>query len=502
MYKIQLAYKMKLRDIDKKTYKTLRYITKLSKNLYNEAVYLERSAYQELVKLNKDRKKSLTNRNMVQILSDIVLPNVSPGKLTDIQRIHRAWKHKLSNFPADKIDEPFSSFVNYNTLDKVVLSPNYFLLHSASSQTILQQVEKNYLSYFRANVIKSKNPPGYLPKDGHFHLTFKSISKRNTQMGIFKVPFSRDFTKLTSLKRGLSTDIQIKLPDKFKDTDKYQINQIKLIPKSNARYFELCIIYTTSCEKIKDLDKNQYLGIDLGLNNLMSCISTIGSPFIISGRKLKSYNQWYNKEIARLKSISDLNPKSPKITNKMDNIIQKRNNRVEDYIRKSTRMVINYCIENKIGNIVVGYNKDFKRNINIGKRNNQSFVQIPLFKIRQKLKYLCEYYGINYKEQEESYTSKSSFLSQDPIPEYKDIPKKGTIEYIIYNSATNKDNQTLFSGTRICRGLYKDQIQNQILNADINGAANILRKSTYNNKEVYNNIRKTILEYPKVLKVA
>ena len=186
----------------------------------------------------------------------------------------------------------------------------------------------------------------------------------------------------------------------------------------------------------------------------------------------------------------------------MDNIIQKRNNRVEDCMRKSARIVINYCIKNKIGNIVVGYNKDFKRNINIGKKNNQNFVQIPLFKIRQKLKYLCEYYGIKYKEQEESYTSKSSFLSQDPIPDYKDIPKKGTIEYIMYNSISNKDNQTQFSGTRISRGLYKDHKQNLLLNADINGAANILRKSTYNNKEVYNNIRKTILDYPKVLKVA
>ena len=500
MDKIQLTYKMKLRNIDKKTYKTLQYITKLSKNLYNEAIYLERSLYKELSSLNSGRENKLTNIEMVKIISGINIPNKPPKYLSEKERIYLAWKYKLSNFPADKMNEPFSSFVNYNILDKVVLSSNYFLLYSVSSQAVLQQVEKNYLSYFRTNKIKTKKPPYYLPKDGHFQLTFKRISKRNTQNGLFKVPVSTDFKKYAPKKR-LLIDIQIKLPDKFKDANKYQINQIKIIPKNNARYFELCIIYTTSCEKINYLDKNQYLGIDLGLNNLMSCISTTGSPFIISGRKLKSYNQWYNKEIARLKSISDLNSNSPKITKKMNNIIQKRNNRVEDYMRKSARMVINYCIENKIGNIVVGYNKDFKRNINIGKKNNQNFVQIPLFKIRQKLKYLCEYYGINYKEQEESYTSKSSFLSQDPIPDYKDIPKKGTIEYIIYNSISNKDNQTLFSGTRISRGLYKDHNKNLFLNADINGAANILRKST-NNKEVYNSIRKTILEYPKVLKVA
>ena len=501
MDKIQLTYEMKLRNLDKRAYKTLRLITKFSKNLYNEAIFLERSAYKELSDLNSARENKLTNVEMIQIVSGISTPNKPPRNLTERERIYLAWKYKLNNLLPDKENEPFSSFINYNILDRIVLSTNYFLTYSPSAQSILQQVDKNYLSYFRIRKIKTKKPPYYLPKDGYFQVTYKSIPKKNCEKGIFKIPFSSDFKKY-SIRKGLQTNIQIKLPDKFKDTNKYRINQIKLIPKDGARYFELCIIYTTSYNKIDDLDKSQYLGIDLGLNNLMSCISTVGSPFIINGRKLKSYNQWYNKEIARLKSISDLNSKSPKITNKMNNIIQKRNNRVEDYIRKSVRIVINYCIENKIGNIVVGYNKDFKRNINIGKKNNQNFVQIPLFKIRQKLKYLCEYYGINYKEQEESYTSKSSFLSQDPIPDYKNIPKKGTLDYIIYNSATNKDNQTIFSGTRIIRGLYKDYNQGLALNADINGAANILRKSTNNNKEVYNKVRKTILEYPNMLKVS
>ena len=497
MDKIQLTYKMKLRDLGKREYKTLKLVTKFSKNLYNEAIFLERSAYKELSDLNSTRENKLTN---MQIVSGISIPNKPPRELSEKERIYLAWRYKLNNLSSDKANEPFSSFVNYNILDKIVLSTNYFLLYSTSSQAVLQQVDKNYLSYFRINKIQTKRPPYYLSKDEHFQVTYKTISKKNCEKEIFKVSFSSNFKNFAS-RKGLLTDIQIKLPDKFKDINKYKINQIKLVPKNKARYFELCIIYTTSCNKIDDLDKSQYLSIDLGLNNLMSCISTIGSPFIISGRKLKSYNQWYNKEIARLKSISDLNPSSPKITRKMSNIIQKRNNRVEDYMRKSVRLVIDYCIENKIGNIVVGYNKDFKRNINIGKKSNQNFTQIPLFKIRQKLKYLCEYYGINYKEQEESYTSKSSFLSQDSIPDYKDIPKKGTIEHIIYNSSTNKDNQTLFSGTRISRGLYKDHKQNLTLNADINGAVNILRKSTYNNEEIYNKVRKTILEYPNILQV-
>ena len=501
MDKIQLTYKMKLRKLDKRTYKTLKLITKLSKNLYNEAIFLERSSYKELSDLNSGRENKLTNSEIKEIVSCINIPNKPPRDLTEKERIYLAWKHKLNNLQYDKESEPFSSFVNYNILDKVVLSTNYFLLNSYSSQAVLQQVDKNYLSYFKTKKIQTKKPPYYLPKDEHYQVTYKDISKKNCERGIFKVPFSINFKKY-AFRKGLLADIQIKLPDKFKDTNEYKINQIRLIPKNKARYFELCIIYTTSCNKINDLDKSQYLGIDLGLNNLMSCVSTTGSPFIISGRKLKSYNQWYNKEISRLKSINDLNPGTTKVTKKMYNIIQKRNNRVEDYIRKSVRMVINYCIDNKIGNIVVGYNKSQKQGINIGKKNNQNFTQIPLFKIRQKLEYLCKYYGIEYIEQEESYTSKSSFLSLDPIPDYKDTPKKGTIEYIIYNSSTNSDNQTLFSGKRISRGLYKDHKQNLILNADINGAANILRKYTYSNEGVYNKVRKTILEYPSILKVS
>lgn len=166
----------------------------------------------------------------------------------------------------------------------------------------------------------------------------------------------------------------------------------------------------------------------------------------------------------------------------MFQIIDKRNNRIKDFNNKSTRYIINYCIENKIGNIIVGYNKGQKQSVNIGKVNNQNFVQIPFYKFRNKLKYLCERYGIRYIEQEESYTSKASFLSDNNIPKYKDIPKKGSIERIQMGFNPDKfANNTNFSGSRITRGQYKDYNYNIIVNADINASCNILSKANKEN---------------------
>ncbi len=177
----------------------------------------------------------------------------------------------------------------------------------------------------------------------------------------------------------------------------------------------------------------------------------------MDGRRLKSINQWYNKKNAKLQSEKDLRGITGTTRNQYL-LRNKRNNRVNDYITKTCRKIINYCIRNDIGNIVLGYNVDIQRNVNIGKVNNQNFVNIPLGKIKDKLDYMCKLAGIEFKLQEESYTSKASFFDNDDIPIQKDSDK-----YI-------------FSGERIKRGLYKTK-KGYILNADVNGALNILKKS-------------------------
>ena len=180
----------------------------------------------------------------------------------------------------------------------------------------------------------------------------------------------------------------------------------------------------------------------------------------MNGRTIKSINRLWNKRRAKLQSIL---PKNQRTSNLIRRLTLKRNNRINDCIKKTARYIVNHCIENNIGTIVCGYNIDFKRSINLGSQTNQNFTQISFGSLREQLDYLCQKYGMKYLEQEESYTSKASFLDLDYIP--------------IYNADNPQEYK--FSGTRITRGLYKSS-DGRIVNADLNGAANILRKSSQN----------------------
>ncbi|MBQ9159479.1 MAG: transposase [Erysipelotrichaceae bacterium] len=195
------------------------------------------------------------------------------------------------------------------------------------------------------------------------------------------------------------------------------------------------------------------------MNNFAACVTDEGRSFLLDGKRLKSINQWYNKNNARLQSIKDKQHLSFK-TKQQSSLERNRNNRINDYISKCARHIINYCLDNDIGNIVIGYNPTLQKDSNIGRINNQTFVNIPYGRLKDKLSYLSEYYGIHLIKQEESYTSKASFFDGDDIPAYNDDHPK---EYS-------------FSGTRVKRGLYKTS-KGMYLNADINGALNILKKS-------------------------
>ena len=218
-------------------------------------------------------------------------------------------------------------------------------------------------------------------------------------------------------------------------------------------------IYEAECIQ-RNLNTNNALALDLGVNNLVTAVSNSGKSFIIDGKKLKSINQWFNKENARLQSIKDKQHLGKKPTNKQKAAARNRNNKVNDYMNKAARKLINYCINNDIGTLVVGYNETFQRGSHIGKQNNQNFVNIPYGQLRNKLEYLCKLNGIVFVKQEESYTSKSSFWDRDDIP--------------VYNADNPKEYS--FSGRRTHRGLYKTA-NGKTINADVNGALNIMRKS-------------------------
>ncbi|HOK34385.1 MAG TPA: transposase [Fervidobacterium sp.] len=330
---------------------------------------------------------------------------------------------------------------------------NYKLLNTDIAQQTMKVVDRNFKSFF-ALISKAKQCdykfsniklPHYLPKDGYFMLIIPRFTVKD---GYFTVPMSNAF------KKEFGT---VKLPFP-KNLDKKQVKEIHIIPKHNCKFFEIDFVYIQE-QQTMQLNPNNALGIDLGLDNLATCVTNTGASFIVDGKKLKSINQWYNKENARLQSIKDKQGIKG-LTNRQYRLLTKRNNRVNYYMNKTARIIVNYCIQNNIGNIVVGYNLDWKRNINIGSCNNQNFAQIPHGNLRVKIKSLCERYGINYVEQEESYTSQADFFANDTLPVYNaDNPQE-------YN----------FSGKRISRGQYRTY-QGTIINADCNGALNILRKS-------------------------
>lgn len=200
------------------------------------------------------------------------------------------------------------------------------------------------------------------------------------------------------------------------------------------------------------MTNNDYLSIDLGVSNFATCYDSKNNKcFIISGDVIKSYNQFWNKEKAKYQSILEIVNKS-KSSERLNRLALKRENKINDFMHKSSKLIIDYCKENNITNVVVGHNNFRKQNINIGKTNNQKFVQIPFNKFINQLQYKSEETGINFITIEESYSSK--------------------IDHSIFEEMKHQEN---YLGKRIQRGLFK-QYLGKVLNADLNGSIGILRK--------------------------
>ena len=174
--------------------------------------------------------------------------------------------------------------------------------------------------------------------------------------------------------------------------------------------------------------------------------SNCDKPFIINGKPIKSVNQFYNKINAKLQSKG-------KCTRKRATLSNWRNNKIKDYLHKSSRYIVNQLVSKNINILVIGYNKGWKQDTNIGKVNNQKFVQIPHLMFVEMLEYKCKLLGITTIRQEESYTSKCSFMDKEPIKKHSQ-----------------------YMGKRVNRGLFKTS-ENKFINADLNGSLNILRKA-------------------------
>ena len=392
-----LTVKQQIKHLSKEDYKSIKELCHIAKNLTNEAIYNVRQYY----------------------------------------------------FTEDK----FLKYEKNYTLLKS--SPNYKELNSNMAQQILKEVDGSFKSFFGLIKLAKQGKysfkdcklPHYLPKDGYTTLVIGFVRLNGNKLIL---PFSNNFKKTHKV-------VEITIPPVLLDK---KVKEIRVLPKANARYFEIQYIYETECIQ-RNLNTQNALALDLGVNNLVTAVSSTGKSFIVDGRRLKSINQWFNKENARLQSIKDKQHFGKKPTNRQKAIARDCNNKVNDYMNKAARMIIDYCINNDIGTLIAGYNVTFQRNSHIGKQNNQNFVNIPYGRLRDKLAYMCELNGITYVEQEESYTSKASFWDKDNIP--------------VYNNDNPKEYE--FSGNRVHRGLY-ETANGKTFNADINGALNIMRKSS------------------------
>jgi IS605 OrfB family transposase len=229
------------------------------------------------------------------------------------------------------------------------------------------------------------------------------------------------------------------------------IKEIRILPRHGCFYVES--IYKIEPYPIQ-LDPNQALSLDHGVDNWLTGVDTLGQSFIVDGKHLKSKNQWYNKQIAIFKE----NKPQGFWSKKLARITEKRSRQMRDAANQAARLIINHCLKHGIGTIVFGWNKGQKRAIDLGTKTNQKFVQIPTARLKKRIKQLCDRYGLQFVETEEYYTSKVSFLDRDFLPNYGEKP-----------------DQWEPSGKRIQRGLYRSSA-GDLINADCHGAANILRK--------------------------
>lgn len=238
--------------------------------------------------------------------------------------------------------------------------------------------------------------------------------------------------------------------------DYSKVKEFTILPKNGAFYLEM----SYEVEKQKhDLDINQAFSIDLGTaDNLAACVDTLGNSLLVDARAMKAMNQLWNKKVSTRKEGKP----EAYWDNWLDRVTRKRNHQMRDGINKAVKLIIDHCLKYGIGTLVIGWNEGFKSNANMGKLNNQKFVQMPLGKLKDRLKQLCDLHGIRFQETEESYTSKASYLDGDSLPVYGQKPEGWKA-----------------SGKRVERGLYRSA-NGSIINADLNGSANILRKVASN----------------------
>ena len=344
-----------------------------------------------------------------------------------------------------------NTYRNYHDIQKTLQSQqDYQAMPAKVSQQVLMILDRNWISFKESNLAYKESPSKFKARPrlpGYKH----KIKGRNV------VVYTAQAIRKKQLKRGIINPSKTAIYLKTK-VDTSKIKQVRLVPRLNHYVIE--VIYEADKQQYQ-LEENNYASIDIGLNNLATLTFNQAGikPLLINGKPLKSINQYYNKVKSDLQSLLGENQSS----HKLKKLCNKREFKINDYLHKASRLIIDTLSNQKIGTLIIGHNPDWKQKINLGKRNNQNFVSIPYNKFIEMLSYKAEMVGIKVIITEESYTSKASFLDNDPVPVYQ----KG------------QKNQVTFSGKRVNRGLYCTG-KRKLINADVNGSLNIMRKAVPN----------------------
>ena len=331
--------------------------------------------------------------------------------------------------------------VNFKDLYRTIKTTEaYCALPRKVSNQVLIQLKTAWTSYFKAVAAWKEEPDKFLgrprlPKykhktNGRNILTYENgaISKRSLKKGLIEV-----------------SSLHLAIP-----TEHNNISQVRIVPRHGHYVVE--IVYIAPIEPNEALDETLVAGIDLNLDNLVVLASNKPGlqPLIINGRPLKSLNQFYNKTRAALQCRLRAGQYD---SNLLRAITNRRNRRVKDFLHKTSRQVVDKLVAEKIGTLVVGYNKGWKQEIEIGRVNNQKFVSIPHAQLVEMISYKARLVGIKVLIQNESHTSKCSFLDLERI-----------------------GHHAKYLGRRVYRGLFK-AADGRLIHADVNGALNIIRKA-------------------------
>lgn len=339
-----------------------------------------------------------------------------------------------------------ANWIRYNNLFHIVKnSEPYKELGNNVGQATLRKLDKNWKSYFASIKDYGKHPDKYkgvpkMPSYLHKDLGRYECALDNNKFKVIDGYIYFCWKPLKVMNNAFKTKIQ----------EDSKLIQLRFVPKNGEYVME--VVYDVEIPDINN-GSSRIAAIDLGVDNLMTLTTNCGvQPFIVNGRPLKSINQYYNKEIARMQS--DLKKRHDKSSsNELIRFTNKRNNKVDDYIQKATRLVVDFCKNNNIDTLVCGYNSGWKQGSTMNKKSNQKFVEIPYSSIVWRLSYKCENEGIRFIQQEESYTSGTSFLDGE-------TPSQEN-----YNKSR-----------RVHRGLFVTE-KGEEINADVNGSYQILKKA-------------------------